>query len=193
MRAFAALCALALSLFLFPTSSRAQVELYGGYSFVRADVTYTQTAGLCALPCTPQSVSTHLNLQGWEASGALKILGPLSAKADFNGTFGTFHGAHTHLQTYLFGPQLRLPTPVSPFAHFLFGAAHEAIGNGVSGGTFTSGPTQNAFATAIGAGIDIKVLRFVYFRPIQIDYLLTHFNHSNQQQPRASAGLVLHF
>jgi hypothetical protein len=193
MRLLVALATMLSLLFLFAAPSRGQVELYGGYSFVRANVTYSQTTGLCALPCIPQSISTHLNLQGWEASGALKILGPLSAKADFSGTFGTFHGAHTHLQTYLFGPQLRLPTPVSPFAHFLVGAAHEAIGSGVSGGTFTSGPTQNAFATAIGAGIDIKVLPFIYFRPIQFDYLLTRFNSSNQQQPRVSAGLVLHF
>jgi hypothetical protein len=193
IRVFASLAALTLSLFLFAAPSRAQVELYGGYSFVRADVTYIQTAGTCAPPCVPQSINTHLNLQGWEASGALKILGPLSAKADFNGTFGSFHGAHTHLQTYLFGPQVRFPAPVSPFAHFLFGAAHEAIGTGVSGGTFTSGPTQNAFATAVGAGIDIKILPLISFRPIQFDYLLTRFNNSNQQQPRVSAGLVLHF
>jgi hypothetical protein len=193
MRAFISLSAWALCFLLYATPSPAQVELYGGYSLVRADVTYSQTTGTCALPCIPVSVGTHLNLQGWEASGAVKILGPLSGKADFDGTFGSFHGAHTHLQTYLFGPQIRFPAPVSPFAHFLVGAAHEAIGNGVSGGTFTTGPTQNAFATAVGGGIDIKAFPFISVRLIQFDYLLTRFNSSNQHQPRVSAGLVLRF
>jgi hypothetical protein len=96
------------------------------------------------------------------------------------------------LKTYLFGPQLRFPGPVSPFAHFLFGGAHESINPGTTP-VFTSGPTQSAFATALGVGIDIKVLPFLSVRPIQIDYLLTHFNSTTQNQPRASAGLVLRF
>lgn len=195
MRVLVAVAVLAFSFSFCSKPCKAQsIELYGGYSYVRAPVTFTQSGGLCPITgCVPTPVSTHLNLQGWEASGALKILGPLSAAADFDGTFGSYHGAHTHLQTYLFGPQVRFPGPVSPFAHLLFGAAHEAIGTGVSGGTLTTGPTQNAFATAVGVGIDIKVVPFVAFRPIQFDYLLTRFNSGNQQQPRVSAGLVLRF
>jgi hypothetical protein len=186
MRIFEWTAALALPLFLFAAPARAQsIELYGGYSYVRAPVTYAQSTGTSTTP--------HVSLQGWEASAALKILGPLSAKADFDGTFGSFQGAHTHLQTYLFGPQVRFPAPVSPFAHFLFGAAHEAIGTGASSGVTTTGPTQNAFATAVGAGIDIKAVPLISVRLIQFDYLLTHFNSSNQNQPRVSAGLVLHF
>jgi hypothetical protein len=53
-------------------------------------------------------------------------------------------------------------------------------------------PTSvNAFATAFGVGIDIKVAPFIALRPIQIDYLITRFNSSTQNQPRVSAGLVL--
>jgi hypothetical protein len=90
---------------------------------------------------------------------------------------------NTHLKTYLFGPQVRFPGPISPFAHFLVGAAHESIG----------GATQDAFSTAVGVGMDIKVLPFISIRPIQFDYLLTHFNSTTQNQPRVSAGLVVHF
>ena len=172
--------------FFFAETSRAQsIELYGGYSFVRAPVTFTQTI-LCPVPSCPSSPNTHtLNMNGWEAGGAFKFIGPLSLAADFSGTSGSLSGANAHLQTYLVGPQVRFPGPISPFAHFLFGAAHEAISAG--------GPTQNAFATAIGGGIDLKLLPFISVRPIQFDYLLTRFNSSNQHQPRVSAGIVLRF
>jgi hypothetical protein len=171
-----------------------KIELFGGHSLVRAPVTFSQIAGTCALPCTPTSTTPTLNLNGWEASGALKVFGPLALAADFDGTRGTFHGASTHLNTYLFGPQLRLPGPISLFGHALIGDAHETIHAGVSGaGLITSGPTQSAFATALGGGLDVHLLPFISLRAIQVDYLYTHFNSTKQNQPRISAGLVVHF
>ena len=191
MRVFWCSCISILVALLVSPLSRAQsIELYGGYSFVRAPVTFLQQA--CPSPTCPIALATHnLNLNGWEAAGALKLLGPLAFKADFSETFGSFQGADTHLQTYLFGPQLRFPGPVSPFAHFLVGGAHESIT--ASAGSLTSGPTQNAFATAIGAGIDLKVLPHISLRPIQIDYLATRFNSKTQNQPRVSAGILVRF
>lgn len=197
MRRVSLLCTsvvLLFLLFMWAAPSRAQsIELYGAYSFVRAPVTFTQTI-LCPVPGCPSSSNTHtLNMNGWEAGAAVKFIGPLSLKADFNGTSGSFNGANTHLQTYLVGPQLRVPGPISLFGHFLVGAAHEAISAGGSGGVATSGPTQNAFATAVGGGLDLKVLPFISLRPIQLDYLLTRFNSSTQHQPRVSAGVVIRF
>jgi hypothetical protein len=194
MRIFAPICTLVFATFLFAAPSQGQsIELFGGYSFVREPVTFTQTAGTCPITgCPIVSNTQNLNLNGWEAGGAFKVLGPLALAADFSGAFGSFQGAHTHLQTYLAGPQLRFPGPISPFVHFLVGAAHESIGTGV-GPLITTGPTQNAFATAIGGGLDLKVLPFISLRPIQFDYLLTHFNSKTQNQPRISAGVVLRF
>jgi hypothetical protein len=192
MRFFASIYILAFAVLLFATPSHAQsIELFGGYSFVRAPVTFIQPV-LCPAPSCPSTTNTHnLNLNGWEAGAAIKILGPLALAADFSRTSSSFQGANTHLQTYLAGPQLRFPGRVSPFAHFLVGAAHESIST--SAGSLTFGPTQNAFATALGLGIDLKVLPLLSIRPIQIDYLLTHFNSSTQNQLRASAGIVVHF
>src|SRR5256885_8399135 len=72
----------------------------------------------------------HTRLQGdWSSDvcssdlGAFKVFGPLSLAADFSGTSGSFQGVNVHLQTYLVGPQVRFPGPISPFAHFLVGAA----------------------------------------------------------------------
>ena len=194
MRIFASICTLVFAALLFAMPSRAQsIELFGGYSFVRAPVTFVQTAGTCPIPGCPIISNQHtLNLNGWEVGGALKVLGPLALAADFSDTSGSFQGANTHLRTYLGGPQLRFPGPVSPFAHFLVGGAHESIGIG-TGPLITSGPTQSAFATALGGGIDLMVLPFISIRPVQIDYLLTHFNSKTQNQPRVSAGIVLRF
>jgi opacity protein-like surface antigen len=189
MRKLAIGCTLALLILLSANASKAQgkIELFGGYSFVRPPVTFTQSAGL------PILVNTHRNLNGWEATGAYKVLGPLSLAADFAGASGSFHGAKVHLHTYMFGPQLRFPGLISPFAHLLVGAAHESFDAApVTGGSIT-GPSQTSFATAVGVGLDLKVFPFISIRPIQVDYLATHFNSRTQNQPRISAGLVLRF
>jgi hypothetical protein len=194
MRILASVSAFVLCLFFLASPLHAQrIELFGGYSYVRAPVTFVQTASACpVLGCPTFSNTQNLNLNGWEVSGAYKILGPLALAADFSDTSGSFQRADTHLKTYLFGPQLRFPGPISPFVHFLAGGAHESIGTGV-GPLITSGPTQNAFATTLGGGLDLKVLPLISLRPIQIDYLLTHFNSKTQNQPRISAGIVLRF
>jgi len=192
MRFFASIYILVFAVVLFATPSHAQsIELFGGYSFVRAPVSFTQPV-LCPAPSCPSATNTqHLNLNGWEAGGAFKILGPLALAADFSRTSGSFQGANTYIQTYLAGPQLRFPGRISPFAHFLVGAAHESISTG--GGSLTFVPTQNAFSTALCFAIYLKLLPLVSIRPIQVDYLLTHFNSSTQNQLRASAGVVVHF
>jgi hypothetical protein len=194
MRILASVSAVVLSLFVLASPLHAQrIELFGGYSYVRAPVTFVQTGSTCPIQgCPTFSTTQNLNLNGWEVSGAYKLLGPLAVAADFSNTSGSFQRADTRLKTYLFGPQLRFPGPISPFVHFLIGGAHESIAT-APGPLITSGPTQNAFATAIGGGLDLKVLPFISVRPIQVDYLLTHFNSKTQNQPRISVGIVVRF
>jgi hypothetical protein len=172
-----------------------RIELFGGYTFVRAPVTFSLTPqGTCVITGCPTTITTqNLNLNGWNVGGAFKVLGPLALKADFADTSGSFQGANTHLKTYLVGPQLRFPGPISPFAHFLIGGAHESTTTATSGPITTTSPTRNAFATALGGGLDLKVFPFISVRPIQIDYLFTHFNSNTQNQFRYSAGVVLRF
>ncbi len=196
MRIFTFLCILAFVAFPVAIPSHAQrIELFGGYSYVRAPVTFTQTPqGACVITgCITTFTTQNLNLNGWNVGGAFKVLGPLALAADYSDTSGSFHGANTHLKTYLVGPQLRFPGPISPFAHFLIGGAHESTTLFTSGPITTSSPTRNAFATTLGGGLDLKVLPLLSVRPIQIDYLLTHFNSSTQNQFRYSAGIVLRF
>lgn len=190
------------------TSSKAQdkVELFGGYSYLRASIREGQlTCPVCLPPLLLTHPTLHANLNGWEFSGQYKLLPFVGAVADFNGTYGTLDSAGTREHTFLFGPQVSLPAAVSPFAHALFGFAkqsQDAIPGVVPGLCPVTNPTcavrfslgsDTSFATAIGAGFDIKLIPFVKLRLIQVDYLHTQLHGAKQNQPRASAGVVFHF
>jgi hypothetical protein len=198
-----------VALFTLLPSGTAQAqdtfEVFGGYSYLRPPVTLSETQSIpppvCPIgivpPCPPIqttfATTVHPNLNGWEASGVYNAYHWLGVAADFSGHYGSANGVSTHFNTYLFGPQLQLHSSVSPFVHVLFGAAHETTGQLIAPELLISPTSSTAFATAIGGGIDVKVARFVSFRPIQLDYLITRFGSSTQNQPRASAGLVVHF
>jgi hypothetical protein len=190
------------------TSSKAQdkVEIFGGYSYFRAAIREGQlTCPVCLPPLLLTHPTPNANLNGWEFSGQYKLLPFVGAVADFNGTYGTLNGAGTREHTFLFGPQVSLPASVSPFAHALFGLAKEsqdAIPGVPPGLCPATNPTcavrfslgsDTSFATAIGAGFDIKLAPFVKVRLIQVDYLRTQLHGATQNQPRASAGIVFHF
>jgi hypothetical protein len=175
---------------LFACTTHAQVQVFGGYSYLRPTVTTISCPAGELPPCAATSETTHPNLNGWEASGTFNPFHVLGFTADFGGNYGTVAGSTIHVQTYLVGPQVHFPGPVSPFAHVLVGAAHESV----SGSNEMFFPSSgNAFATAVGGGIDIKVAPFVSLRVIQLDYLVTRFGSTTQNQPRASAGIVVHF
>lgn len=181
--------------FVAPSPAKAQdkVELFGGFSYVRANVTSTEFVGTCPIVCPPPTfVTQDPNLYGWEFSGAYKMVPFLSANADFGEQYGKLNGGSVRLKTYLFGPQLSLPGPVSPFVHAEFGIAHESVGS-FTGTTLLSPGSDTAFATALGGGLDIKALPFFAVRVVQVDYLRTSLYHRTQNQPRVSAGIVFRF
>jgi len=212
MRKIAFVIAVALGLLVGSTPAAAQdkIELFGGYSYVRLPVqvlnpvpvaggVFVFPPGTCPITnpvCAAGGFSTvHVNTHGWEVSGAFKPGRVIGFVADFSGHYGKTNGQALHMNTYLFGPQVSFPGPVSPFAHILFGAAHESSSvpfSVVQVGGVKLG-ANDAFATALGAGFDVKVVPFVSVRLIQFDYLLTRFGSQTQNQPRVSAGIVLHF
>lgn len=160
---------LLLGLFaLLPSAAHAQnLELFGGYSYLRLDT----GAG-------------RVNLNGWEASGAVRTFPWLRLRADFSGNYGSPFGPSTSVHTYLFGPELSLPAPLfSPFVHVLAGGATTKTGN----------ISDTAFATAIGGGLDAKIAPLLSFRVVQLDYLATRFGGGTQNSLRVSTGIVLRF
>lgn len=175
-----------------------QVEIFGGYSYLRASVQVGQFGPLGpGTPCPPNCgnppfIAQHANLNGWEFSGNYKLLPFLGAVADFNGNYGTLDGGRTRTHTFLFGPQVSLPRKVSPFAHALIGIAKESQDAPTSPAFFSLGPDKS-LATAVGVGIDAKVVPLFSVRLIQVDYLRTHLHGVAQNQPRVSAGIVFRF
>ncbi len=199
LRISAVVAVLGFTMLAAPSSARAQVSLFGGYSYLRASVPVGQFGPLgpgtpCPPNCgTPPVISQDANLaNGWEVSAKYSFSPLLGAVADFGGNYGTLNGATVRVNTYLFGPQLSLPGKVSPFVHVLVGAAHEQQ-DAIANPAYFSLGSDTSFATAIGGGIDVKMVPFVAVRLIQVDYLHTSWHGMSQNQPRVSAGIVLHF
>ncbi len=189
------MCVLSLISFLGATA-RAQeyskFDLFTGFSYSRANPSGT------TLP--------SFNMYGGEASLAYNANRWLSGVFDFAGyrtsELTALHvqpnGFHGNMYTYLFGPRIsfRNSTRVTPFAQTLFGVAH------VLNGTYLNGK-QTDFAMTVGGGFDLRLSRRISLRPIQADYLLTHFNefetfqfntgNSWQNNVRLSTGVVFHF
>ncbi|HKM83553.1 MAG TPA: outer membrane beta-barrel protein [Candidatus Acidoferrum sp.] len=195
---------------LAPSSLSAQDKfvVFGGYSYLRPPVTVAEEIVTCVGPvfCPPPSIPSFVtnrqNLNGWELSATYRFLPFLGIAADFSGHYGSAisgYPSRAHQYTYLFGPEISLPSRVSPFAHVLFGGTHQSVIPGsfaipVSG-TYTAiaSSTDSAFATSFGAGIDLKLVPHLWIRPIQLDYLITRLGSNTQNQARVSAGVVFHF
>ena len=177
-----------------------KLEAFVGYSYLRPSMTYQQCFQCEAIigcpPPPPVFITAHPNLNGYEFSATYKLKPRLGVTGDFSGHYGIVAShSSAHVQTFLFGPEVSLPAKVSPFVHLLVGGAHESIGSsfGPLGGFSASIlPTSgNSFATALGAGIDLRLTRFISVRPVQVDYLLTRAYSTTQNQPRVSAGVLL--
>ncbi|MGA8144421.1 MAG: hypothetical protein WB987_11080 [Candidatus Acidiferrales bacterium] len=150
----------------FTAHAQDKAEVFGGYSYMHNDN------------------SPGGNLNGWELSGQYKFTGWLGAVADFDGHYGSPSGFDTQFHTFMFGPQVSFPARVSPFAHVLFGGAHEHV-NGVGGDT--------SFAAAVGGGIDAKLTGPIYWRVIQGDWIRTSLFGRDQNNGRLSTGIVIQF
>ena len=79
---------------------------------------------------------------------------------------------------------IRKSDVVAPFAHVL-------LGGGVASG---GGISVNAFTTAIGGGLDVKVNRHVAWRLVQADWLIFRSSgETNTKNARVSTGIVFRF
>lgn len=139
-----------------------KVDLFGGYSYLRFQSS---------------------NLNGWEIAGQYKVREWLGGVADVDGHYGSISGIGTSTYTYLFGPQISIPSSISPFGHLLIGGAHNSTG----------GVGNSSFAMALGGGIDAQMVHGLHWRLIQADYVMTQFASRSQNSFRFSTGIVLRF
>jgi hypothetical protein len=143
-----------------------------------------------------------MDLQGYKSTTREFVI---PASVNFpSGAQGSVSG---DLFTYLFGPEIKVRThKLQPFAHILFGAAHsnvyadayKTICQPIVGGcAFRGSPASDAFAMAVGGGLDIPINHVISFRPAEADYLLTHFTNqfanNVQNNFRYSAGVLFSF
>jgi len=198
-----------------PSSSK--VSVFGGYSFLHYN---NGTDPALYGQGEPDNTA---NGNGFVASVAYD----LNRTVAVVGEYGYYHAssvsntglpssvsAKENAQTYLFGPKLSYHSgPITPFAQALFGGMHASFGeSGTYLGSNVSikGPAANAFALAVGGGLDWKASRHVSIRPAQFEYLMSRFNNSHtftetvlprpgdggngkQNNFRYSAGLVFNF
>jgi len=157
----------ALFLMVVAGSARAQdkIELFGGYSFEHL------------------GTSPSRNLNGWEVTGQYKLMSWIGAVADVDGHYGRRTGSDTRLLSFMVGPQISMPAHISPFAHALVGVQHAA----------TINASDNSIATAIGGGIDLRLLPFIGVRAIQVDEVFTRLFGGTQHNLRISTGVVIRF
>ena len=139
---------------------------------------------------------TSFNVFGGGGGFVYNVNSLIGIKADFFGytqgsglrdqlTKDGFVGGNVNgnVFTYMFGPQFKKHSGMfQPFGEALFGAAHtNAYATILTGeGKLASGSgNNNGFAMEFGGGLDIPLGKVFQIRPVEVDYLATHFgaNH----------------
>lgn len=152
-----------------------RVEAFAGYSYLRVD-----------------DLTVISGFQGGNASAAVNF----DRHFGIEGEFGAYHNANFDIDTtqvtWLVGPKVafRSAQKITPFVHALFGVDHDTVGG------LGSQSSENAFAMALGGGLDAEIHRHISLRLIQVDYIrttLSDLGFSRQNDLRISLGVVFRF
>jgi hypothetical protein len=163
-----------------------KAELTGFYSYFRFN---------------PDNIGT-LNSHSLNGGGA-EFNFIFSRMVGIEAEFGWYQSNISNLFTYNLGPVVKFRSrKLEPFAEALFGGAHSGFYGSLckqSGTCVTTNPSNDALDLVLGGGLDIPLSRFVAFRPVQVDYVLTRFANAfngrdqNQSNFRYQAGIQLRF
>ena len=183
-------------LLVFPALASAQlvphVALFGGYTYVRAKFNSSYTG---------PGPGPGFSLNGWNGSLEVKPLPLVGFVADVSRQYGSPLGIRENQVSFLFGPQISVPgfKNVIPYAHAMAGVVHGTNDIQISAciPEVTCPPnsilTGNAFATAVGGGVDIKLKGPIWVRAIQIDWLHANLDPDHHTQLRLATGIVIRF
>jgi hypothetical protein len=119
----------------------------------------------------------------------------------FQGVGGVAPPAYTDCFRFLAGPHIAYSgsSRMSPFAHVLVGGTYgrqiipPPYPPGVIPNTASDLRGKTAFTVVPGGGLDVKVLRFLWIRPIQADYVRAFFPTARENNLQLSFGLTLRF
>ncbi|HEY7180423.1 MAG TPA: hypothetical protein VIC84_03340, partial [Blastocatellia bacterium] len=132
--------------------------------------TESETVNVPNLPAFPGGITGLLPLPPPPNLGPVNIKGSLS--------------------TFLFGPRLTLIRgKAEPFVHGLLGVAR--FSSDISSPVITGSGDDNAFAFALGGGVDVKVHKHFAIRIAQLDYLGARGGGGKFNSFRYSAGVVI--
>lgn len=176
------------------------METFLGYTYVRA-TSGTDVPSFIANGGSGQFV---YNFNTW--LGGVADLGGVH-----NANTGGLRIDHT-IANFLFGPRISLWFPrLRPYMQVLFGGVYATVSTPVDvlaatppivpGQPITArvGAAQTAFAMTAGGGLDIKVNKYVMFRPVGLDYYMTRLQNlrtpgdNNQNNLRYTAGVNFTF
>jgi hypothetical protein len=175
-----------------PLNSAGQIipnaAVFGGYTYVHA----SHNGG-----------GSGFSLNGWAGSLEVKPASWLGMVADVSRQYASPNGIRENQTSVLFGPQVSVPgiPRIIPFAHAMAGIVHGtnlAIPLGIP--CSSTGPcynysiaTGNAFATAVGGGVDIQLRGPIWIRAVQADWLHGNLGPDHHTQARLATGIVLRF
>jgi len=185
-----------ISFLMFATAAMAATQIpasgniFFGYSFQNASSSAFDFSDL-----------SRPNMNGWRATLEGKMFPYLGIVADFTGEYGS--QSHTilpplgggpvtlsidgHELDVLFGPRVTIPVgKFHPFGEAMAGVSH------MSTSAPNTGPSDTSFATALGGGLDYRLLRLVAWR-FEGDYIQTRFFGTHQNNFRFSTGVVVRF
>jgi hypothetical protein len=170
--------------------ARFQVEIFGSYSYMRANTVIS---------------GTPFNLNGGSFSGAFYVNNWLGLVGDL----GLYHqgniaatGFTLTLSSYQFGPRLRLRnhTRLTPFGQFLLGVGHAGgtLYTRTLGSSMPPLGTNNGFVLTAGGGADWRLSPRIGIRLVQAEYLHSQFRNGSgdgnrQENLRLSTGVVFSF
>lgn len=162
-----------------------RVEVYGGYAYQRLD------QGRSGVNANGFDASVAVNLNRW-----VGIVSDFAFVTKDQGTLFGFFKLDTDQFTYTFGPRVtfRNKTRFTPFAHALFGGAHQRVETNITLNGVNLSSSDDSFAMALGGGMDLRINRILSLRLAQIDYRPTRFGFFGVQDNfQVSTGVVFHF
>jgi len=190
MKRFGLLCGVML---LFAGLASAQdeapkLEAFAGYSYLRVN---------------PGFGIPGENYNGGSGSLDFNFTSHLGVVADFGGYHWSQDDVDATAVSYLFGPKYSVRMgPITPFVQGLFGGAHlSGTANECSDARIRKAAfegcgsgSDNAFAMALGGGLDWNATSHIGIRLIQAEYVLTRFgvedSSDTQNNARISTGVV---
>lgn len=181
------------NLLLLASAQSDKAELFGGYSLEHI------APGCGSNYRCPTNAGPAVTMNGWTALLTGFVWKSLGISAQLTGNYGRAKPSDTgvHRYGYQFGPAYTVRWErASVFAHFLIG--------GISQTSADQTLSYRRFMWSVGGGLDVKTLRRISIRPVQLDYERqsvpivdtggpTPFSPVGVNGLRYSAGIVLRF